>query len=87
MNMGLRTGSAIVLAFTFAIALAGLYTQFGPQAPDQNFVWALLSVIPVWIATGAVLYAVESPRKAVTWLAVANIACYAVLSAHAVSVG
>jgi hypothetical protein len=84
--MSLRTFAAIVLAFTLAVALSGLYTVFGPQAPDRNFVWGLLFVLPLWTAIGALLYVVESPRRGVMWLAAANFACYFVLSAHTLSV-
>lgn len=81
--MWIRTSAAVFLSFTLAVALGGLYTLFGFQSVDENFVWGLLLIVPLWITFAALLYAAESAQRAVVWLLVGNAACYATLALQA----
>lgn len=74
-----RTFAGLLLGFTLACALGGLYTVLGPQAHGDNLIVALLAMLPLWIAAWSLAYAGRSAARAWAWLGMLNLAAYGLL--------
>lgn len=77
--MTARSIAAVVLGFTLAVALCGLYVVLGPVDAQTDLIVALLSLIPIWVTASLLAFVVSSVRRACVWLLAANAIVYVAL--------
>lgn len=74
-----RLTAGVVLGFLLACAVGGLITLLGPWTPDTNATWAVLAMLPVWVAAAAGAVACSGALRAWLWLGGANLIGHGVL--------
>ncbi|QCO05664.1 hypothetical protein [Azospirillum argentinense] len=78
-----KSVAGVVLGFSLAIAMAGLFAWIGPGGPAavnklQFIMWL---VVPIWLGVASVCFLFRSGRQAWMWLGCANILAHTALLA------
>ncbi|CAN7333297.1 hypothetical protein LJR225_001929 [Phenylobacterium sp. LjRoot225] len=79
-----KTCAGVVLGFTLALAVSGLFAWFGPGgagtdggADKAQFNMWLIS--PLWVGVLSFVFLFRNPRRAWLWLALANLLAFGLL--------
>ncbi|MFZ6875166.1 hypothetical protein ACO0LF_24130 [Undibacterium sp. Di27W] len=76
-----KTLSGLVLGFTLALALSGLFAWLGPGgiAAPQKVQFVMWLIAPIWMLILSLIYLVRSGVRALTGLLLANVLAYVLL--------
>ncbi|WP_417763430.1 hypothetical protein [Shewanella sp.] len=76
-----KTMVGVLLGFTLALALVGLFAWFGPggiEARDK-YQFNMWLVAPIWLSVVSLVYLFHSAARALLWLGGANVLAWALL--------
>ncbi len=78
-----KTSGGILLGFTLAIALSGLFTWAGPGGPAalNKFQFTMWLVAPLWLGVVSLCFLFRSGLRCWLWLGGANLLAHAGLIA------
>ncbi|MBC3908699.1 hypothetical protein [Undibacterium umbellatum] len=76
-----KTISGLVLGFTLALAISGLFAWIGPGgiAAPQKVQFVMWLITPVWMLILSLIYLVRNGVRALKGLLIANALAYALL--------
>lgn len=76
-----KTLSGLVLGFTLALAVSGLFAWLGPGgiAAPQKVQFVMWLITPLWMLILSMIYLVRTGLRALTGLLIANVLAYALL--------
>lgn len=76
-----KTLAGLVLGFSLALALCGLFAWVGPGgiAAPQKVQFVMWIMAPLWMLTFSLVYLFRSGTQALRWLLTANLIAYALL--------
>ena len=76
-----KTITGLVLGFTLALAISGLFAWVGPGgiAAPQKVQFVMWLITPVWMLILSLIYLVRTGVRALTGLLIANALAYALL--------
>ena len=76
-----KTISGLVLGFTLALAISGLFAWIGPGgiAAPQKVQFVMWLIAPVWMLILSLIYLVRTGVRALTGLLIVNALAYALL--------
>ncbi|MFQ6372062.1 hypothetical protein [Shewanella sp. YIC-542] len=76
-----KTLCGLVLGFTLALALVGLFAWFGPgsMAAGDKYQFNMWLLAPVWLSILSLVYLFRSGRRALLWLGGANLLAWGLL--------
>jgi hypothetical protein len=76
-----KTLAGLVLGFTLALALCGLFAWLGPGGIDapQKVQFIMWMITPMWMLIFSFCYFLRSGKQALLWLLAANVIAYALL--------
>lgn len=76
-----KTLSGMVLGFTLALAVSGLFAWLGPGgiAAPQKVQFVMWLITPIWMLILSMIYLVRTGLRALTGLLIANALAYALL--------
>lgn len=76
-----KTLCGVVLGFTLALAIVGLFAWFGPGGIDarDKYQFNMWLMAPLWLCVISFIYLFHSTRHAVIWIGSANLLAWTLL--------